>query len=75
MPFKNIGRREFMGLTTADAGGVLSLGDSSFASAKVAHATPAAEDWDSKRPLAVIGKPLRVQPVLMYRISEKRQAT
>jgi hypothetical protein len=83
MPFKKIDRREFMGLTTAVAGGVLSLGDSSFANAKVAPATPAAEDWpaqvpadwDPKRPLVVMGKPLRVQPVLMYRISEKRQAT
>jgi len=86
MPFKKIDRREFMGLTTAVAGGVLSLSDSSFANAKVAPATPAAEDWppggwDPKRPLVVIGKPLRghapvgVQPVLMYRISEKRQAT
>lgn len=69
MALNEIDRREFMGLTTASiAGGVLSLGSSSFGNAK-------GEEWNPKRPLVVTGKTLQVQPVLMYRVSTKREAT
>ncbi|HLB73753.1 MAG TPA: hypothetical protein VJJ98_07020 [Sedimentisphaerales bacterium] len=68
MPFENMNRREFVGLTTASiAGGVLGFGNSSVGGS-------VAESWDPNRPFATTGKPLTVQPVLMYRVSEKRQA-
>ena len=68
MGLNEIDRREFMELTTASiAGGVLPLGSSPLAGAKE-------QEWNPKRPLVVRGQALRVQPVLMYRVSVKRQA-
>jgi L-fucose isomerase-like protein len=62
-------RREFVGLTTAGiAGGVLGLSSSAVAGRKV-------EGWDPDKPLIITGKKLTVQPVLMYKTSERRQAT
>ncbi len=62
-------RREFVGLTTASiAGGVLGLGTSAFANRKI-------EEWNPNKPLLVTGKKLRVQPILMYRTPERREAT
>ena len=62
-------RREFVGLTTAGiAGGVLGLGTS-------AHADNSTEEWSPDKPLVVTGKKLVVQPVLMYRIPQRRYAT
>jgi len=62
-------RREFVGLTTASlAGGVLGFATSG--------AIPTPEDrWDPDSPPICTGKPLVVQPVLMYRVAERREAT
>jgi len=69
MPADHMNRREFVGLTTASiAGGVLGLG----ASAPVGAAE---REWDPNRPPVCTGKALVVQPVLMYRVAEKREAT
>lgn len=44
------------------------------------HASPAAQmewdpdTWKPERPFRVEGRPLRVQPVLMYRVSQRREA-
>jgi hypothetical protein len=65
-----LNRREFLGITAASlAGAGLNLGTSSLA--------PAAgnDGWDASRPLVRTGKALVVQPVLMYRVAEKRPAT
>ena len=65
-----LNRREFLGVTTASlAGGVLGLGTSSSAPAAVG------DGWDANRPLIRTGKALVVQPVLIYRVAEKRPAT
>lgn len=65
-----LNRREFLGVTTASlAGGILGLGTLSSA--------PAADrdGWDASRPLVRTGKALVVQPVLVYRVAEKKPAT
>src|SRR4030066_917953 len=62
-------RREFVGLTTASiAGGVLGFGTE-------AHANSNTEEWNPEKPLITTGKKLSIQPVLMYRIPQRRQAT
>jgi hypothetical protein len=62
-------RREFVGLTTASiAGGILGIGDS-------AHANSNTEGWNPDKPLITTGKKISVQPVLMYRIPQRRHAT
>ncbi len=69
MSSHQVNRREFLGMTTASlAGGVLGLGTTS--SVAAGH-----DGWDPSRPLARTGKALIVQPVLMYRVAEKRPAT
>jgi hypothetical protein len=62
-------RREFVGLTTAGiAGGILGLGAPVFANRKV-------DEWNPDRPFIVTGKKLKVRPVMMYRVSQRRQQT
>jgi L-fucose isomerase-like protein len=62
-------RREFVGLTTAGiAGGVLGF-------SATAHANSNTEGWNPDKPLIATGKKLIVQPVLMYRIPQRRPAT
>ncbi|MCJ7674124.1 MAG: hypothetical protein MUO33_03115, partial [Sedimentisphaerales bacterium] len=69
MPYNNINRREFVALTTAGvAGQILGFGTSS-------PAQPKGQDWDPSKPPVCTGKALTVQPVLMYRVAEKREAT
>jgi len=68
MPFDSINRREFMTLTTAGIGGALSFGASSPAGA-------GPDNWDPDKPPVRTGKPLIVQPLLMYRVAERRPAT
>ncbi|MEN6576782.1 MAG: sugar isomerase [Phycisphaerales bacterium] len=69
MALESVNRREFLGLTTASiAGGVLGL--NTLSSAAVGR-----EGWDPKKPLLCTGKTLVIQPVLMYRVAEKRPAT
>ena len=64
-----INRREFVGLTAA---GLFSgvIGRSALAAAG-----GGTDAWDPDRPLIVTGRKLNVQPVLMYRTFEPRQAT
>jgi len=65
----DMNRREFVGLTAAGvAGSVLGLGSTSMANARY-------DAWDPDKPLIVTGKALRVQPILMYRVAERREAT
>ena len=62
-------RREFVGLTTASiAGGILGIGASAYANSNT-------EGWNPDKPLIATGKKLSVQPVLMYRIPQRRPAT
>ncbi len=64
-----VNRREFLGLTTASiAGGVLGLNASSSAAIDRGG-------WDPKKPLLCTGRTLVIQPVLMYRVAERRPAT
>ncbi len=68
MPFDSISRRDFMALSTVSVAGVLGLGTSSPAQA-------GRDDWDPDKPLMRTGKPIIVQPILMYRVAEKRPMT
>ncbi len=64
-------RREFLGLTTGLVAGVrLASSPAVFAGGKAAWKT---DMWDPDRPFACTGKPLRVQPVLMYSTSRRRK--
>ena len=64
-----IRRREFLGLTTASiTSGMLGLNASSSAATR-------SRDWDPGKPLVCTGRALVVQPVLMYRVAQKRPAT
>jgi hypothetical protein len=69
MPYNDMNRRQFVALTTAGlAGQILGFRMSSPAQAK-------GQDWDPNKPPISTGKALTVQPVLMYRVAEKREAT
>ena len=69
MDLNQIDRREFMRLTTVGiAGGVLPLGG-------LSSGNTGRDGWDPRRPLVGAGKALQVQPVLMYRISQRREAS
>lgn len=69
MAAHQMNRREFVGLSAASiAGRILGL---SSAGANTTHDEP----WDPAAPLIVTGKPLRVQPILMYRVAQKREET
>ncbi|MFH1716392.1 MAG: sugar isomerase [Planctomycetota bacterium] len=66
----HLNRREFVGLTTAAiAGGVLGVGVST------SSAGTKAEGWSPNKPFITAGRKLKVQPILMYRIPERRPAT
>lgn len=68
MSASEMNRREFVGLSVASlAGGALAIG-----SAKGADPRDA---WNPDKPLVVTGKALRVQPILMYRVAQRREAT
>jgi len=66
-------RRHFLGLT---AGAIAGAG---LASPLILRADEksawASDEWDPRRPLVATGKALRVQPILMYSTSQKREAT
>lgn len=69
MRHHGMSRRQFVGLTTSGIAGAL-----------LGHAIPAPStgepgEWNADRPLLVTGRPLRVQPVLMYSIQQKREST
>ncbi|MFC1557773.1 sugar isomerase [candidate division KSB1 bacterium] len=61
-----INRREFLELTTAGVAGAGFAFKSSFFSDEK-------DEWDPYRPLIVTGKELKVQPILMYGISERKE--
>ncbi len=66
-----MGRREFLGTTAVlGAGAALALSPSAAAAATA----PWNESmWDPDRPFVAVGKPLRVQPILMYRLPKRRE--
>jgi len=69
MSSHHVNRREFLGITTASiAGGVLGL--NTLSSARAGR-----DGWDAGRPLVRTGRTLTLQPVLMYRVAEKKPAT
>ena len=69
MSSNRMNRREFVGLTTAGiAGGVLGFSTPAYANSNT-------EGWNPDKPLIATGEKLSVQPVLMYRIPQRRQAT
>ena len=68
MTAQRMNRREFAGATTAGiAGGALGL-------ATGVRAADERDGWDPGRRPVVTGKPLRVQPVLMHTIFQRREA-
>lgn len=66
-----INRREFMGASASMAVGAAGL--LHLAVAESSHSSFAAVDWDPSKPFLSIGKPLRVQPVLMYRLPARKE--
>lgn len=61
-------RREFLGISTAAiAGAALPF--------SLAAMEPVGGGWDPEAPLVNLGKPLRVQPILMYRVAERKHQT
>jgi len=68
-----LNRRHFLRLTTGAIAGV------GLASPLMLRADDnaawALDEWDPGRPFLVTGNALRVQPVLMYSTSQKREAT
>lgn len=62
----HINRREFLGVSAATAAATVTLASSSFAK-------PDIENWDPHKPLLSIGKPISVQPILMYTISTPKK--
>lgn len=69
MVVHQMNRREFVGLSAASvAGGMLGF-------SPAATATPAGDSWNPAAPLVVTGKALRVQPILMYRVAQRQEAT
>ena len=65
-----LNRREFLAVTAAVAAGA-ALGAAGRAGADSFDWQP--DMWDPDRPFLAIGKPLRVQPVLMYNLPTKRE--
>ncbi len=77
MALETFNRREFLGLTTASVvGGTLAM-NALGAERRYAPGLAAggSEGWDPNRPLLCTGRALTVQPVLMYRVAERRPAT
>ena len=69
MSSDDLNRREFIELGTASlAGGVLGV-------TPLSAAGDARRQWDPEKPLISTGRAVVIQPVLMYRVAEKRAAT
>lgn len=61
-----INRREFLGVSAMGvAGAALALGTTKASTS----------DWNPERPMIRTGKPLRIQPVLLYSISKRQEQT
>ena len=70
---KHLNRRSFIGLTGgAIAGAGLISPSALLARGEAAHWDP--KMWDPDKPFAPTGKALRIQPVLMYTQSQRREA-
>jgi len=69
MSHDRMSRRQFVGLTTSSIAGAL-LG-----SATPVRAAGETVEWSPDKPYLVPGEDLRVQPVLMYAIRERREST
>ena len=66
-----INRREFMGASAS-----LAVGAAGLLQVALAEAPPSsfsAVEWDPAKPFMAIGKPLRIQPVLMYRLPTRKE--
>ncbi len=63
-------RREFLGVATGVAAGLGLTGPMA-----AVGAVGAGDGWDPDRAFDVVGKPLRIKPILMYNISRPRKMT
>jgi hypothetical protein len=72
---KKIKRRDFINTTSSVATGLIII--PSYVSSELGNRVPSdnliIEDLDSDKSLIVIEKALKVQPVLMYQIQERRE--
>ena len=59
-------RRQFLGITTSALAGATLARD-------VGSMEPIGGGWDPDAPLLRLGRPLRVQPLLMYRVAQPRE--
>ena len=69
----HLNRREFLAASTHMVAGT-GLALASLSSSAAASQWPS-DLWDPERPFRASGKPLRVQPILMYRLPTRREAT
>lgn len=73
MCYSPLNRRSFLGMTTR---AIAATGMSSFSALyPAAEATWNANLWNPEEAFRVSGKTLRVQPLLMYRVAEKKEAS
>ena len=69
-----ISRRKFVQVTGTSALGAVAMSGLSW-SAPDLFANNEIEDWDPNKPFIVSGKELKVQPILMYSIQERKEQT
>jgi hypothetical protein len=70
-PLSYLDRRQFLRVAAlGTAGATLSFTPGLFVDKKVTY-----EDWDPGKPFVIQGKELRVQPVFMYHLRERREQT
>lgn len=73
MGCNHLNRRDFLSLSTGIIAGLRVASPSMFfggmETANYLH------EWNPDKPMVVTGKPLKVQPILMYGVSHKREAT
>ena len=68
----HLNRRDFLGVTTGIIAGVSLASPSALAAG--AGERPYRHEWNPEKPMVITGKALRVQPILMYATSSKREA-
>ena len=64
-----ISRRAFLGATA------LGVASATLPSGRATAAEAASGDWDPDRPMVRTGTPLRVQPILLYSLSQRKEQT
>jgi hypothetical protein len=70
-PMSYLDRRQFLRVAAlGTAGATLSFTPDLFAARKITY-----EDWDPGKPCVIPGRELRVQPVFMYHLRERREQT